>query len=688
MISQENGFALPFKSKFSLNAQHAFAFISLFIFLLIIYSNSFYGDWHFDDYFNIVDNPYIQIKIFSWENIKNCLYGLSQDRLSRPLSFLTFAINYYFDSTNVFGYHVINFAIHYLAAIFLFLFIYNTLMLPLLKNKYNNTGYSIALIATVLWAINPVLVTSVTYIVQRMTTLAGLFYIMSMYFYLKGRTAKSFYYSVIFFILSIMAGLASVSSKENAAMLPVSILLYDLLLIQGVSRESIKKYIKILFLPLIIIIIAGFIYVDFATIFDDYKMRDFTMVQRLLTEPRVIIFYLSLLFFPINSRLTLLYDIDVSRFLFQPWTTLPAILLILSAIGFAVYISKKRPLLSFCIIFYFLNHLIEGSFFNLELVFEHRNYIPAMLLFIPPAQFSIFALDFFSSKKFIQFACIVSIIFAIAGMGCITYHRNAIVADDFLLWLDNSKKYPQLSRPHSNLGNAYLIKNQRDKVLAEYEKAMALNNFGGIYARAVQEHNLGLYKFTEGKYDAALPYFESSRKILPFYISNTIHIIKIHILRNEFALAHDIGKSALEKYPHHSELNNLFCLILLRENNFSAAEIYAKSILQNNPANPFPLAVLAQTARHKGNLSASISLWKRYRHFSPGNRLANIALIELYAQSNDQRLLKQELAKLFCFAGGKSLFDYINENFRERNLHIFPPDYNFIRNIVNSTPIE
>ncbi len=684
MISQENGFALPFKLKFRLDYQYAFAGISLFIFLLIIYSNSFYGDWHFDDFLNIVDNPYIQIKSFSWENIKNCLYGLAQERLSRPLSFLSFAVNYYFDGTNVFGYHVINFAIHYLAALFLFLFIYNTLKLPLLRDKYNYTAYPIALLATFFWAINPVLVTSVTYIVQRMTALAGLFYIMSMYFYLKGRTAQKFNHCVFFFILCALAGLASVFSKENAAMLPVGILLYDLLLIQGVSKDSIKKYVKIFFFPVTIIIITGFIYVDFSTIFDDYKMRDFTMVQRLLTEPRVIIFYLSLLFFPINSRLTLLYDIDVSRFLFQPWTTLPAILLILTVIGFAFYLAKKRPLLSFCIIFYFLNHLIEGSFFNLELIFEHRNYIPAMLLFVPPAQLCIFALDFFSDKKSIQFACAVGIIIIIAGMGNMTYLRNAIVADDFRLWLDNSEKYPQLSRPHSNLGNAYIIKNQRDKALFEYEKAMSLNNFGGIYARAVQEHNLGLYKFVDGKYDTALPYFESSQKILPFYISNTVHIVKIHMLRNEFSLAHTIVKSALGKYPHNSELNELFCLILLRENDFSAAELYAKSILQNNSAEPFPLAVLAQTSRHKGNLSAAISLWKRYQYFSPNNRLANLALIELYAAINDQGPLKQELAKLFCLRGNKSLFVYMNENFRQRNLQIFFPDYNLIKKIVNN----
>ena len=129
------------------------------------------------------------------------MYGFDQERPSRPLSYLSFALNYYFDGMDVFGFHVVNFIIHYLAAVFLFLFIYNTLKLPLLRDKYKNIAYPVALLATFFWAINPVFVTSVTYIVQRMASMAGLFYIMSMYFYLKGRTAQNSTHSISFFIL-------------------------------------------------------------------------------------------------------------------------------------------------------------------------------------------------------------------------------------------------------------------------------------------------------------------------------------------------------------------------------------------------------------------------------------------------------------------------------------------------------
>jgi len=292
--------------------------------LLIIYSNSFHGDWHFDDYVNIVENQHIKINSFTWHEIRNSLYGVEQNGLLRPLSYLSFALNYKFGKMDVFGFHVVNFTIHCLAAIFLFLFIYNALRLPMLKERYKNTAFPAALLATLFWALNPVWVTSVTYIVQRMASMAGMFYIMSMYFYLRGRTSRKSFYAILLFSLSLTTGLASVLSKENAVMLPVSILLFDLLLIQGASKENIKKMLVIFAMLFLLISTAGLIYAGgFSNAFGDYDIRDFTMTQRILTEPRVILFYLSLLFYPVNSRLTFLYDIEISRSLFQPWTTLP-----------------------------------------------------------------------------------------------------------------------------------------------------------------------------------------------------------------------------------------------------------------------------------------------------------------------------------------------------------------------------
>jgi protein O-mannosyl-transferase len=582
MQSRENGFTPPANTKLPGLNKFIFASITLLISLFVIYSNSFNGEWHFDDFSNIVNNPQIQLKSFSWPEIKHTIYEVHQNKLWRPFSTLSFALNYKLGGMDVFRFHVVNFIIHYLAAVFLFLFIYNMLQLPLLKVQYENIAYPAALLATFFWALNPIHVTCVSYIVQRYASLAGLFYIMSMYFYLKGRTSENFVSSIWFFTLCFTSGLAAVLSKENTVMLPVSILLFDLFLIQGINKENIKKSVKILILPFLLILIIGFIYTKgFSNFFGSsfwagYELRDFSIIQRLLTEPRVILFYLSLLFYPINSRLTFLYDIEVSRSLLQPWTTIPSILLILSIIGFAFYIARKRPLISYCIIFYFLNHIIEGSIFPLELIYEYRNYLPSMLLFIPLAGFIIYVIDYFSYKKFIRFLIIFGVAVILIGEGDITYSRNKIFSSDFLLWLDNINKSPGLSRPHSNLGIIYFIRNENKKALAEYEKALILNNFGHRKILAIQYYNIGLLYFENMQNDLAMDYFRKSSEIIPEDILNYIYMAKIQLRHNKIKEAKIIIEDKLNKYPHNSELLDLYRIILLKEGRIENAQHFAR----------------------------------------------------------------------------------------------------------------
>ncbi len=682
MLTKENGFTLPINFKFSESPKYFFTFITLFIILISIYSNSFYGEWHFDDFGNILNNPYIQIKSFSWSEIKHCIYGLEQARPSRPLSYLSFALNHQFHDLDVFGYHVVNFAIHYLAAVFLFLLIYNTMKLPRLKDQYENIAYPVALLATFFWALHPVFVTSVSYIVQRMASMAGMFYILSMYFYLKARTVEKPAYSIGFFIGCALAGLAAVLSKENAAMLPISILLFDLFLIQGVSKENIKKFLKISLLPIAVILIIAFIYVNFSSFFDEYKIRDFTVVQRILTEPRVIIFYLSLLFYPINSRLTLLYDIDVSHSLFQPWTTLPAILIILIAVGFAFYNAKKRPLLSFCIIFYFLNHLIEGSFFNLELIYEHRNYLPAMLLFIPVAEFIISAIDYFSYKKLIQFAVAFGIVIILTSLGDNTFQRNAIFSSDFHLWFDNIYKYPRLSRPHANLGRIYFNSNINEKAFSEYEKAIALYNFGSNQALAILEFNMGLLYFFERKDDLALKKFHESLAVLPDYIQNTIHIAKIKLRQNKIRESAEIIRDKLKKYPGSFELLEFYSFILLKEEKFNESQYFAKKCLLHNSNSTLSLMIMAEVYRQKKNYAGAISSLKSLRLLLPQNAFINLALIELYSKTNNTQMLSREIQVLFCLKGSSKTIEYIKELTKDEMLIVYVPDREDISLIV------
>ena len=105
----------------------------------------------------------------------------------RIFSYFTLALNYYFGGFNVFGYHLVNFIVHMASGIFLYWFLILTFNLPFLKERYGPISYKVALFTSLIFIVHPIQTQSVTYIVQRMASMAGMFYLLSMVLYIKGR---------------------------------------------------------------------------------------------------------------------------------------------------------------------------------------------------------------------------------------------------------------------------------------------------------------------------------------------------------------------------------------------------------------------------------------------------------------------------------------------------------------------
>ena len=571
--SQDSDFALSMTWKRGDIRRYAFPFVSLFVLLLAVYANSFNCSWHFDDYINIVENPGIQIKTLSWQEIGRSLYGIAGSaRWQRPVSYFTFAMNYYFDGLNVFWYHVVNFFIHYITSVFLFLFIYNTLKLPILEGRYEKHAYSIALLATLFWAINPVEVMAVTYIVQRMASMAAMFYIMAMYFYLKGRTGDKTWKSVVFFILAAFSALLSLGSKENAAMLPVSLFLFDLFLIQGVTIEHIRKNWAVCLFALLLVPAIGLVYYDFSSITGSYdEIRPFTMWERVLTQPRVILFYISLLLYPITSRMMLIHDMEISKSLFDPWTTFAAVIMLLLILVVAVLISRKRPLISYCIIFFFLNHLIEGSFISLGLVYEHRNYLPSMLFFVPLSIFIVYALSYFDKRRRIIVVLSSAITAVIIIMGVTVFIQNNILKDEISLWSDNIEKAPGLHHVRQNLGVAYFIEGRLSEAFVELTKALESLSAAHAKAKVKTYGLLGEYYILRGNDEKAMTHYMQALKIDPYFSPVYNRMAEIKVRKNQLADAEGIIRIGIAMAPRSYAFHLTLARILLKQGHPDAA---------------------------------------------------------------------------------------------------------------------
>jgi tetratricopeptide (TPR) repeat protein len=538
----------------------------------------------------------------SWHNLEKALYGITpRDTWSRPLAYLTFALNYYIGGLDVFGYHLVNFFIHGLAAIILFLFVYETLKLPLLAGRYGSYAYSIALLSTVLWAIHPIQVTAVTYIVQRMASMVSLFYILAMYLYLKGRTARTFRSSVIYFSFCVLSFLLALGSKQNAAMLPVSLVLYDLLLIQGMSRAHIVKTAKMVLAPAVAAVVFIAIYMLWDPSMMDYEHRIFDMGERLLTQPRVFFYYISLLLYPLTSRFMLIHEFVISKSLFHPWTTFAAMIGLVGILTFAIVKAKQMPLISFCILFFFLNHLIEGSFISLELVYEHRNYLPSMFFFLPVSIGLLDALNFFARRKVVYLTVVAATICVIIILGVSVFIQNKIFKDGETLWRDNARKAPNLHLPHQNLGNFYLRAGRLPEAFNEFQRALQSELSGNIPSKYKTYMALVYYYILVNDRDNAERYLNAVMQYYP-QRADFININGVMLFeKNEITQAEAALRKAISIDPDETTFHSNLGLILLREGRNGEAIKEAQKALMLHPDSWKAYFVISDAYKAKGN---------------------------------------------------------------------------------------
>jgi hypothetical protein len=347
---------------------------------LAAYSNTFHVPFQFDDQSNITQNPNIQIKAFTWDRLGQLIKNTYKQTI-RVFSYFTLALNYYFGGFDVFGYHLVNFFIHIASGIFLYGFLVLTLNLPSLKERYGAISIKVALFTSLIFISHPIQTQSVTYIVQRMASMGGMFYLLCLVLYVKGRLSTG-NPRFIYFGGLIVSYLLGVFTKENVAILPLFIALYEFYFFQNFDLSPKGK--KVLFSLVIALVILGAFgiflwggrYID--VIIEGYQYRTFTMSERVLTQFRVVLHYLTLLAYPHPSRLNLDYDFPISKNILAPPTTLISILIIAGLLGYSIWTARKRPILSLCILWYFGNLAIESSIFPLEIVFEHRLYLPAV----------------------------------------------------------------------------------------------------------------------------------------------------------------------------------------------------------------------------------------------------------------------------------------------------------------------
>jgi len=529
---------------------------------LLAYSNSFRGEFAFDDHEQLVENPLLR-------SLHNYLSSPSGYRAvpNRYLTYLTFALNYRLGGLDVAGYHVVNVAIHILNALLVFALVRLSFRTPhLSRSRLRPWSRQVAFVAALLFVVHPIQTQAVTYIVQRLTSLATFFYLLTVVQYARWRLAREPgrvrpARAVAVYVPILLTAILAMKSKEIAFTLPVVVTLYEVFFFQaGWTRRVVylaPLLATLLIIPLTMLTLDKPVAEILSDVTESARLETaMSRMDYLRTQLAVIATYLRLLVLPVNQNLD--YDYPVYRSFLDPGLLL-SLLLLLSVAAVALLLyggpigrwTKRVPdpaarLASFGIVWFFVALSVESSVIPIvDVIFEHRMYLPSVGMLVAAATIWFLVAHRLAPDR-PRLPSAVSVVLA-AILGLATMHRNEVWASEVSLWRDVVQKSPGKARPHNNLGRALGRLHKEQEALPHFLSAIrndpnsfrAHNNLGVALAKLGRQteameafrtavrlnprhaeayYNIGrLYLMREGWLQDAAMMFEKAIEIRPFY---------------------------------------------------------------------------------------------------------------------------------------------------------------------------
>lgn len=355
---------------------------------LVIYAPGLNGGFHFDDYPNILNNEPLHIDKLTLPEIWQSTMSGTAGPLKRPISMLSFGINTYFSGTNPYAMKATNLAIHLITGVILIL------IAQIILNRWKKDGLTkinpevIAILIGFCWLIHPFNLTGVLYIVQRMTSLASMFAIASIFSYCLLRNSPfTLKRAIIFSGLMGLFGLLGLLSKEIAVLIPFQILVIEICVFRFKYKKTLEKYYLLSFFTLSAALPFIYFLFSFITNFDSYSnayaYREFNLQERLWTETGIVLWYLKMTLVPNITNMGLLLDtFEISHSFLNPPVTALYTGLLLTLLLVAILSIKKLPYISLGIFWFYISHSLESTVVCLELAFEHRNYLASFSIII------------------------------------------------------------------------------------------------------------------------------------------------------------------------------------------------------------------------------------------------------------------------------------------------------------------
>ncbi len=593
---------------------------------IIAYSNSFNYSFHFDDVPTIEDN----IAIRNLSDVK-AWWGFYP---SRPIGYLSFALDYHFHRLDVWGYHLVNLAIHVVNAVLVWWLVLLTMSTPVMRAQPISRHKEVmALFTALLFVSHPLATQSVTYIVQRLASLATLFYLLSLALYVKGRLGEGNKDKrVLFFYAgSILCAVLGMLTKEIVFTLPAALILYEF---SFIKTDAWKIDIKDRGIQIPIIILGIFVVLFFL----NFSFRIFNTIpplpdqgydypittwEYLLTQFSVILTYIRLFIVPINQNMD--YDYPVSHSLFE-WHTIFGLLSLAGILVLGIILFRRYRLIAFGIFWFFLTLSVESSIIPISqnVIFEHRTYLPSFGFFLVLMGIAYYFL--WDRYRQVGWAVLVLMVFTSTVL---TYERNKVWRSDYTLWGDCIKKSPNKARPFCNYGKALADAGDASEALTYYNRAIELNpSFYAAY------YNRGNAKLNLGDYGGAVADYQEALRINPYYSDANYNSGIALVRQGKLAEAIARLKEAIRLKPDSATYHNYIGYVLALQGKEEEAIIDFREAIRLKPDFAEAHNNLGNALLHQERFKEAIECFRAALRINPNFKLAEDNLKNALAMHN------------------------------------------------------
>jgi tetratricopeptide (TPR) repeat protein len=450
----------------------------------LAYANSFSGVFAYDDRVTILENPTIR-QLWPLDTVLQAPAAAGTG--GRPFANLTFALSYALSGLQPWGHHVVNLFIHVLAALALFGVVRRTLVQPLLRDRFGPDATPLAGLVALLWAVHPLGTQTVTYLSQRTESLMALFYLLTLYGFIRSTEARPRLWQS----LAVLACLLGTLSKEIIATAPLLVLLYDRTFVAGSFAGALRTratfYAALASTWLVLAWLLFGVHARGVGYGLGVPWFDYA-----LTQIQAVVLYLGLGLWPSP----LIFDRGPGL-LPSFADAAPSLLILILLLGATVWALVRRPAAGFLGACFFVILGPASSVIPVinQPIAENRPYLSlaALIAIVVLAGYMILRG---------RLTLVLGLVLAVACVVA-TSMRNRVYHSDLALWSDTATKAPESARAHYNLGLAYENAGRAADALFEYRRALQLNPFH-LGAR----NNLANCLIHAGHAEAAIPHYE------------------------------------------------------------------------------------------------------------------------------------------------------------------------------------